>query len=316
MKKLALLLIFVLLLTSCDAPTEYKEEHDYDYYAINMKTDFPVNDTLPMGEGKRARVIFLLGQSNATGASLTSYLKKAVTEEQYAEFEEGYENVKINFSVDNQTSTSGGAFVKTTLDLGVREGYFGPEVGMAEVLSGAMPDEEIFILKFTMSGYSLNHHWLYAYERASIYKAFLIFANTYLSYLEQKEYEVSVDAICWMQGESDATKMKAGRYLENTRRFVCYLRSDFSQYANPEGIYFIDAGISDCQYWEEYKAINEAKRAFAESSPLNIYFSTIDLGLTTLNEPTENPDIAHYDAESELELGRMFGRELLKIYNS
>lgn len=47
---------------------------------------------------------------------------------------------------------------------------------------------------------------------------------------------------------------------------------------------------------------------------LNIYFSTADEGLTTLNEPIGEPDVAHYDAMSELKLGHLFGRHIIKFY--
>jgi hypothetical protein len=40
------------------------------------------------------------------------------------------------------------------------------------------------------------------------------------------------------------------------------------------------------------------------------------MGLTTFNEPYENPDLGHYDALSELELGRAFGKEILKMYEN
>ena len=228
-----------------------------------------MSDTLADGNGERVRVILLLGQSNATGCSLTSYLKNTVSEEKYQEFEQGYDNVKIHFSLDNQKYNSAGAFVPVDLSCGAGNGYFGPEVGMAEVLSEEFADETIFLIKFTMSGYSLNHHWLYGYERASIYHAFRIYAETCLSYLTEKGYTPSVDAICWMQGESDTTDYKASRYLENTKRFVSYLREDLAPYANENGIYFIDAGISSSPYCEPaYPEINEAKKTFATLSPL------------------------------------------------
>lgn len=188
---------------------------------------------------------------------------------------------------------------------------------MAELLSAAFPTEKIFILKFSMSGFSLNYHWLYDYSPSWIYESFIVFAETYLEYLSSKGYSVSLDAICWMQGESDTTDYKASKYYKNTVSFVNYLRTDLAAYAPSEGIYFIDAGISASPYCEPaYPEINEAKKRFSQNSHLNIYFPTIEPGLTTLYEPASNPDLGHYDALSELELGRMFGREILKIYEN
>lgn len=320
MKKLFILFfILVLLFTSCNnpkAPNDNDEEMGYDYYAINMNTDFELDDSLPDSKGEQARVIILIGQSNATGCSLTSYLEKSVSAESYAEYSEGYGNVLINFSLDNGKYSSGGAFVPVDLNCAAGEGCFGPELGMAEVISKAFPEEKIFILKFTMSGYSLNHHWLYGFERASIYNAFNIFANIYLAQLKDKGYNPKVEAICWMQGESDTTNYKASRYFENTTRFVSYLREDLAPYASEKGIYFIDAGISASPYCEPaYPEINEAKKRYSETSEMNIYFPTIEAGLTTLYEPESEPDLGHYDALSELELGRMFGREIIKVLN-
>ena len=320
MKLLAILLAMIILLTSCQPRQEggvpEGEELGRDYYKINMNSDYPVKDTLEqVDKGTEAKVIILIGQSNATGCSLTSYLRAGVGEEKYAELEQGYDNVLISFSLDNQKYSSGGAFTPVDLSCAAGDGYFGPEVGMAELLSAAFPDEKVFVLKFSMSGYSLNYHWLYDYSPSWIYDSFKIFATTYLDYLSSKGYSVSLDAICWMQGESDTTHYKAGKYYDNTVSFVSHLRADFAAYAPTRGIYFIDAGISASPYCEPaYPEINEAKLRFSEDSPLNVYFPTIEAGLTTLYEPEGSPDLGHYDALSELELGRMFAREIIGIY--
>lgn len=322
MKFLAILLALIMLLTSCGPNRESGipegEELGRDYYIIHMNSDYRVNDTLEaVPEGTDAKVIILIGQSNATGCSLTSYLREGISEEKYKEFEEGYDNVLINFCLDNHSYSSDGAFVPVDLSCAAGDGYFGPEVGMAEELSAAFPTEKIFILKFSMSGFSLNYHWLYDYSPSWIYESFIVFAETYLEYLSSKGYSVSLDAICWMQGESDTTDYKASKYYKNTVSFVNYLRTDLAAYAGADGIYFIDAGISSSPYCEPaYPEINEAKKRFSQDSPLNIYFPTIEPGLTTLYEPESNPDLGHYDAISELELGRMFGREILKIYEN
>ena len=317
-KIISMLLLSVLIFTSCDKnKIPEGEELGYDYYAINMNTDFVVADTLERVDSKPAKVFILIGQSNASGCSYVSYLEKGITKEKYAEFEAGYKNVLINYSIDDQRSTSGGAFVKTDLTCGVDEGYFGPEVGMAEVLSSAFEGETVFILKFTMSGYSLNYHWLYDYKRASIYNAFYTFSEAYLEYLQSVGYNPTVEAICWMQGESDTSEYKAGKYYDNTVAFVSYLREDFGRYTPERGIYFIDAGISSSPYClPSYPEINEAKKCFSDQSDLNLYFSTIDAGLTTLYEPVEEPDLGHYDALCELELGRMFGEQIVGIYKN
>ena len=57
-------------------------------------------------------------------------------------------------------------------------------------------------------------------------------------------------------------------------------------------------------------------RKFSEESELNRYFSTIENGLTTMNEPYDNPDLGHFDALSEIRLGELFAEELVRIYQT
>lgn len=311
----ALILCLCLCLCAC-APMGSGQEGTTEDVTVwlNMNTTYP-EAGLPAGQGQRARVIILIGQSNATGCSLTSYLQACTSAEKYAEYEAGYDSVRINFCLDDHKYTSGGAFVPVDLTCAAGEGCFGPELGMAEVLADAYPDETVFILKYSMSGYSLHHHWLCAGQRGSIYEAFMAFATTYLDALCDAGYDARVGAVCWMQGESDTTDFKASKYLANQTAFASYLRADLADYAEDGGIYFIDAGISNSPYCEPaYPEINEAKVQFAAQSELNLYFPTIEAGFTVHKEPEGDPDWGHYDAASELELGRLFGQHVIRSY--
>lgn len=314
MKKIIVLffsLIFVSSLLSCK---EEIQEEEIDY-SINMNTDFPIVDCLEDGKNTKTKVIVLLGQSNASGCSYVSYLEKNLSAEEFNKYQSGFNNVLINYCIDNQSYTTSGSFKPVDLTCGVKPGYFGPELGIAEKLSSSYKDEIIFMLKFTMSGYSLNHHWLSNKNRGDIYNACLIYLTTYLDYLKSKNYDISLNAICWMQGESDTTDAKAAKYYDNTVAFVSYLREDLKEYNSQNKIYFIDAGISSSPYClPAYPKINESKVLFSQQSNLNIYFPTIENGLTTLYEPYENPDLGHYDSLDELKLGHLFGDNILSIY--
>ena len=309
------LLLLCAVLVSCTTPNEGEETADQTVW-LGMNNEFPEPQSLDVGENKRVKVILLLGQSNATGCSLRSYLKQGVGEEKYAEYEKGYSSVLINYCLDDHKYTSGGEFVPVDLT-NAAGGCFGPEVGMAEVLSEAYAEETVVILKYTMSGYSLHHHWLCDGARGSIYEACLNFVNTYMESLRQKQYDARIGAVCWMQGESDTTDFKAARYYENQTKFASYLRTDLQDYAEEGGIYFIDAGISNSPYCEPaYPEINEAKERFSKDSDLNLYFPTIEAGFTIHKEPEGDPDWGHYDAMSELELGHLFGEYVVESYRA
>ena len=281
---------------------------------LELNTEFKKPTTLGDGEGKRVKVILLLGQSNATGCALNSYLEKNVGTEQYSKYEDGFSGVLTNFSVDNQLNSSGGEFVKTAVGFGHRVEYFGPELGIAEKLSSAYPDETVVILKYTYSGSCLKTQWLDDGERGDIYKACMKFTETYMNALIESNYDAKIGAICWMQGESDAVKNVADEYYDNQKRFVSFLREDLDKYADDGKIYFIDAGIQAGNIFPMYEAVNEAKARLANESELNLYFSTIDEGLTTNLEPKEAPDLAHYDSMSELKLGHLFAEYIISSY--
>ncbi len=314
MKRFIFILSLCICLCACACVGGDEAQTEDQTVWLNMNTTYPEAELME-GQRQRARVIILIGQSNATGCSLTSYLQECVDADQYAQYEAGFDSVRINFCLDDHKYTSGGAFVPVDLTCAAGDGCFGPEVGMAQVLAKAYPDETVFILKYTMSGYSLHHHWLCAGARGSIYEAFMVFATTYLDALRDAGYDARVGAVCWMQGESDTTDFKASNYLANQTAFAAYLREDLAEYAEEGGIYFIDAGISNSPYCEPaYPAINEAKVQFAALSELNLYFPTIEAGYTVHKEPEGDPDWGHYDAASELALGRRFGELIVESY--
>ena len=317
MKNRILLLVILILLSYLISGCidEGKVEGEDEPVWLNMNSEYPSPTTLSDGRGQRVKVILLIGQSNATGCGLNSYLKKNLGEEAYKKYESGFPSVQINYCLDDHKTSSHGEFLPVDLTCGATEGYFGPEVGLSECLAEAYPNETVIILKYSMSGYSLHYHWLSQGERGSIYEAFLAFSETYMDALRASNYDARIGAICWMQGESDTTDFKAERYYENQTRFASYLREDLAKYAEDGGIYFIDAGISNSPYCEPaYPKINEAKEHFASDSPLNMYFSTIDAGLTVHLEPEGAPDWGHYDSLSVLKLGHLFGECVVHSY--
>lgn len=320
MRKRIFCLMLVIILCVCAAACSGQDVGDDNVdetVVLDMNTQYRLSQNLPRGEGKSVKVILLLGQSNASGSSIVSYLEKNAAPEDFARYSAGFPSVLINYCIDDHNACSDGEYVPVDLTCGAANGFFGPEVGMADVLSKAYPGETILILKFTMSGYSIHHHWLSAGNRGSIYNAFLTFAVENMKHLAELGYDAKIGAVCWMQGESDTSEFKAERYFDNQSAFVSYLRADLAPYAQDGEFYFIDAGISNGPYCEPgYPAVNEAKRRFSELSSLNMYFSTIDEGLTTVNEPEGDPDWGHYDALCELKLGQIFGQYVIESYQA
>jgi hypothetical protein len=280
------------------------------HYHMKNKITFTVRDTLPDGQGKDAVVILLGGQSNASGCSLDEYLRRNVTEEKYAEYQNGYDHVYINYLAGLNVSNG---FVKCATAQGEAGGYFGPELGMAEKLHEMHPDETVFIIKYAWGGSDLYSQWLSPSSKGKtgdLYKQFVAYVETSLQYLVSKNYNIRIEGMCWMHGESDAFQVKtASEYGIHLDNFIQDIRKTFSQYAADDGIAFVDAYIAENPaFWVYYEMVNNGKREVAERSSLNVVVDTDMLVCT--EEPADNPDIPHYDSLSEIKLGHMFAEQL------
>ncbi len=288
-----------------------------DENKLFVNTDFVITDTLSNVSDKKAYVILLNGQSNASGVSLDVYLKQNVSEQKYQVYENGFDNVYINYFNDNGLNKSDG-FVKVKTNQGYVSGYFGPELGLAEKLNELHPDKMFFIIKYSWSGSNLFEQWLSPSSKGKtglMYNAFKKFTDLSMKYLISKGYQVSVNAMCWMQGESDAFGVQAENYEYHLKNLVNDVRQTFGSSADNGGMAFVDAYISDSPYWSEYQTINKAKENVKLLSKSNYCIDTISEGLTYLAEPVGAPDLAHYDSLSCIKLGGLFADKILEFLN-
>jgi hypothetical protein len=284
---------------------------------ISPSPHFTINDTLPDGQGKKVKVILLGGQSNASGCSSDDYLKQNVSAEQYAAYQNGYDNVYINYFASGTNESHG--FVRCAAKQGETGGFFGPELGMAEKLNELYPDETFFIIKWAWGGTNLYEQWRSPSsggEVGPLYNSFVEYAKHSLEYLTIKGYDVSVEAMCWMQGEADSMEEESTlNYDENLSNFIGDVRAEFSDYASNNGIAFVDAYIADSFFWKHYIKLNQAKQTVADSSPMNVVIDTIAHGLSITEEPVGEPDIAHYDSLSEIKLGHLFAEQCISFFD-
>ena len=281
------------------------------------KVVFTFEDTLSDGKGREATVILLGGQSNASGCSRDDYLQKNVSEEKYAEYKNGYDNVYINYLSGAKMSC---AFVKCATLQGEMDGCFGPELGIAEKLHETYPDRTFFIIKCAWGGTNLFEQWLSPSSIGRVgklYTQFVDFVETSIQYLESKNYNVKIEAMCWMQGESDSFSVRnANGYEKHLNNFIKDIRRKFKEYASNDGIAFVDAYIADNPaYWVYCDLVNASKKRVADSSPMNALVDTVSHGLTCENEPEGAPDMAHYDSLSGLKLGNLFAEEAIKFFD-
>lgn len=277
----------------------------------------PDSDKPEKEYSNEVQVVLLLGQSNAEGHTHSTYLNKTVGEEKTAEYVKGYKNVQISYACTIADNTSLGEFTDVKLGQGHSLTQFGPEVGIAEKISEIDPQKKVYIIKYAYGGTTLVSQWRSPSSKnaGGLYTGAVNYAMEQCRKLEDMDLYPVIKAICWMQGESDASGLSYNAYGELEANFVSDIRQDLSYYKPADSeIGFIDAGISDCTAWTNYLTINSAKKQLADSDPYHVYLDTIAANLRYNGEPAGAPDIYHYDSSSMITLGHMFGESLLSDF--
>ena len=298
----------------------------YEKYDTSLEVSVDPANYTKLSEGK-AHVILLGGQSNATGISLGSLLSNHYSEEQVARFYEGYENVLIDYSADNNTSSR---FVPVKMGQGNTVNSFGPELGLADYLSRTYPGETFYIIKATSSGSSLFGDWglvgnthLDPYgtptNSGASYTKFINYVTASLNRLEQMELEPEIFAMLWMQGETDSWYMdKTLAYTNNEIGLLERINTAFGDYMAEGGMAFLDAAIYEGPAWVYAPIINNRKIALANTSQNYYYLDTNARGIDPRDEHSAastagEVDIAHYDSDDMIELGELFGEGIAQV---
>lgn len=259
-----------------------------------------------------SNIYLLMGQSNASGVSPQSYLQDS-NPDIYQKYIQGNPDVLISYDTDNRIETN---YVPTKFGFGNTEEFFGPEIGMAEVL--ANPSETTYIIKATFSGSCLQTQYVNSSgKKLELYKRFIKFIKKQLNALESQGINPRVRGVFWMQGESDTFLDDSSKYREAEQYFLEYLRIDLNNWIY-EYFNFVDAYIfTNGVCWVYPEIVNDCKQRLADENDHCYCIKTNgeDEDAITLHiksETGEGDDLAHYDSKSMLLLGQTAGTFLLK----
>ena len=295
-------------------------------YNANNQKDGNEDVASEATERRPVNVIVLAGQSNAVGVGHCAYLPRHFEGEELERFFEGYDNVKTYYHSHN---TQNEDFERTTRGCSeLNRDTFGPDLAIADELTRRYPGEEIFLVKCAYGATGLSHDWAGPHDRyrttedGTVERPVDGFFNREagwclddltallrdsLTKLEQRGCAPAIRAFLWMQGENDATNLDdAKAYGGRYRRMLEEINREFGDYMTD--CVYVDGGISEI--WEFHREVNDFKRSFAAEAENRFFLDTIAAGLTTGNEPEGEPDVAHYDSDSVIKLGRMFAEKI------
>ena len=246
------------------------------------------------------------GQSNASGQAWNSLLQGTASAEAWERYTRGYDNVKIYHQVDWANSSTD--FVPVKVGQGSDVERFGPEVGLADYLSRAYPNETFYIIKSSFSGSGLQKAWQ---PTEGQYKQFVTDVQTALRKLQVKGLEPEIFAMCWMQGETDAmTLAHAEIYASAFAELMDRINEKFGNYMAEGGMAIVDSAICEQSVWQYAAIINQMKEKYAATSQ-NYYF--LDSNAAGIDTWDEMGDPMHYDSDDMIELGELFGRYVGQI---
>ena len=184
------------------------------------------------------KVFILSGQSNMSGFGRMMDIQ---SNDSFVGYREIYPRIKFFLASDGGELTYSDSLkpgASGYQDVGGISGNstFGPELGVAKMLSNKFPNDSMAFLKIPWGGTILETNWLndQPFPGASIhvYSWFISKLKEALDRLSQSPQGYEIQGVIWMQGEGDATDSgMAARYSQNLRNFVeSKLRTDLSQY--------------------------------------------------------------------------------------
>ena len=257
-------------------------------------------------------VYLIMGQSNASGCSIYSYLEEK-SPGIYGKYSSGNEKVMMCYDCDNRVENN---YIPVKFGYGNNEQCFGPEIGMAEVLS--QKEETSYIVKATWSGSCLQTEYVTNKgKKLKFYKRFIPYIKKQLKTLEGQGKHPRVKGVFWMQGESDSFLEHSETYRQTEQYFYEYLRHDLNrwiyEYFNFVDAYIFTRGIC----WVNPEIINDAKQSFCDENTHCYCIKTNgedenSIKLYLKCETNETDDLAHYDSLSMLLLGKTAAEYLLK----
>ena len=258
-------------------------------------------------------VYLIMGQSNASGVSPYSYLENS-NPDLYQRYIEGNSKVLITSDVDGNVNSN---YLPTKFGYGYAEDYFGPEIGIADILS--QQEETSYIIKASWGGSCLQTQYVTNDGRKlELYQRYISFIKKQINVLEVENKTPRIRGVFWMQGESDSFVVPQGTYYNAEKYFLTYLRADLNAWIY-DHFNFVDAYIytEKGTHWLNPEIINSCKQRLVDENEHCYCIKTngedetaitLEVKVTT----GEGDDSAHYDSKSMLLLGQTAGNYLMK----
>jgi iduronate 2-sulfatase len=185
---------------------------------------------------------------------------------------------------------------------GIPSPTFGPEIGFATAMGKAQPERRFAFVKGSKGGTSLRKDWQPGVKgdpksQGPIYRNFIETVRLALKELTDDGHRARLRGLLWHQGESDS-RASAELHQRRLTEFVARIREDLAVADLPIVVGEVfDNGKRD--------TVRLALRKLSESDPA--------CGLVSSAGTTTRDPGTHFDAKSQLLLGRRYAESMLKL---
>jgi iduronate 2-sulfatase len=256
----------------------------------------------PLQKGGHYRVYLLAGQSNMDGRASVKALTGPL-----ASYAQPQKDVLIRYSAGglHRIQRISGGFewlhpgcsgTPAKKDARPPANTFGPELSFGRAMADALPGEKILLIKFSEGGTNLRSDWN-PKQRDKLYEKFIAFVHQTQEMIGAAGATGELRGMLWLQGESDAS-LASEDYQTRLTELISKVRDDLKTEHLPFAIgQVFDNG--------KRTSVITAEKAVAQALPATIFVSSD--GLETLDAGT------HFDTASQIEFGKRFAREILKL---
>lgn len=196
---------------------------------------------------------------------------------------------------------------------------FGPEIGIAQVLSQSFPKEDLIFIKIAWGGSSLQNDWLlnttnvYGWFKERLFEALHKISGTF-----------KICGMIWMQGESDACDPDmAQNYASNLKTFVnSKIRADLGIPNLPfvYGVIHWTTYPDGRKNWTFGPMVQDQQK-IAQSMIANVKCVTETANAEVWSNSDANSsefnlgfNINHYSTQGQLKVGEYLGQGMVDLY--
>jgi hypothetical protein len=193
---------------------------------------------------------------------------------------------------------SNNAWTNLASGFGYQAGEFGPEVTFGYTLDRLFPNDDVYLVKYAVSGSNLAVNWSPSGSN-NAYTTFKSQVNAAVQNLTAAQLSPTIAGMIWMQGESDANNHTyATNYATNLTSFIAKVRQDFGV----QDMRFV-LGRIDTWPWGaagDCTLVRDAQVAVAAADSHAAWIDTDNL---------QRVYTGHYGTQGQVDLGILFANQ-------